>query len=206
MLLDTRKGEAKRAELISFLENALATRCQTSDARALALEVLEHFCQLTAPEEEDPVLGSVVARSFSGRGGGRSTKPGNIRLNIGSLFEAISAGTFTAISVAEAHWTLPFAAILLWNSVWKAVEVELSEGEVAVLWVMWGIRDKNHYVPHSAILPALNKHTQKNGLASMSAQDLDYALHKLERIGSIAKAKRQAGEWFLIEWIRKSYR
>ncbi len=167
MTFDYERKAHKASELTTLLEQWLPNHLDGSNRLALARQLLNVFAEIAPPKHEHVYVELVTARSFSGRGGGRSSKPGNIQLNIRSLFEAVANGTFTVVSAAEAPWALPFAAILLWNSVWKAAQVELTQNEVAILWTMWGIRDREKYVAHPKLLEAVNQHMARHSLTAM---------------------------------------
>lgn len=140
---DREKEIQKRAELTASLEATLG--------QALAAKVLEAFVRTTPPETE-PVVMHLVTMRFDGRGGGKSTKAGNITLNMGALLDTVAAGALTVVGAVQAPFTVPFAAIVLWNSLWRAAEVTVTENDAAVLYVMWTQRDKNHEIPKDGLL------------------------------------------------------
>lgn len=206
MGFDLDRQTAKRDELVTTLAEALRHYGCFEDTEEPAARILDVFCRVTPPEEGDVYMELVTAASFSGRGGGTSSKPGNIRLNLRLLFDAVASGTFTVLSLKGAPWAVPLAAVLLWNSVWRAAQVQLTEKEVAILWTMWRIRDAEKHVKEDLLRPAIAEHVTKNGLAPITPSDLRHGLERLAKIETIARSKRQSGEWRLIEWIQKSYR
>lgn len=205
MGFDTNRQAEKREELVTALRDALLQHGDIPAAEEAAGRILDVFACITPPEEGDVYMEMITAASFSGRGGGRSSKPGNIRLNMRLLLEAIASGTFTVVSLKDAPWAAPFAAIMLWNSVWRAAQVELTEQEVAILWTMWRIRDSDKCVKESLLLPAVSEHVAKHGLTPISESDVRHGLERLAKIETIARSRRSAGEWRLIEWVQKSY-
>jgi len=170
-----------------------------------AIELFEKAIRVTPPEKEE-VLMHMVTMAPSGRGGGRSSKAGNIRLNVRTLFDAVSSGAFTVISLTQAPWAIPFAAILLWNSVWRNTQVSLSEAEAVTLWVMWQVKDTNKNVKYADIKPGIDVHAEKYERQSLSDLDIKHALENLSKIGCIKPARSVSNTWWLCEWISPSYR
>ncbi|APE05729.1 hypothetical protein BM528_08055 [Alteromonas sp. RW2A1] len=170
-----------------------------------ATEFLEKAIRVSPPEKE-PVLMHMVTMAPSGRGGGRSSKAGNIKLNVRTLFDAIANGVFTVISTTQAPWAIPFAAILLWNSIWRNTQVSLSEAEAVTLWVMWQVKDSNKHVKLEDIKPAIDTHAKKYERPPLSEADIKHALQNLKQIGCIKTAKSAINTWWLCEWISPTYR
>ena len=168
-------------------------------------DILDSCIHITPPEKEEFVMEMIIMRP-SGRGGGRSTKAGNITLNLSKLFEAVSSGVFTVASATQLPWAIPFAVILLWNSIWKGVHVSLSENEAVVIWVMWQVKNCEKIVDMNDIKPAIDKHIKKYERNALSSKDIKFALQNLNAIGCIKKSKKGADMWFLCEWISPSYR
>lgn len=176
-----------------------------SQIQITAREFFEKAIRITPPEKEQ-VLMHLVTMDPSGRGGGRSSKLGNIRLNVRTLFEAVSNSVFTVISATQAPWAIPFAAILLWNSIWRNTQITLSEAEAVTLWVMWQIKDSNKNVKSEDLKPAIDNHAQKYERQTLSEADIKHALKNLNEIGCIELAKSASNTWWLCEWISPSYR
>ena len=203
---DNERKTEKEAEILSSIENhLLKAGLEESSVNTTAKEFLNNAIRMTPPEKEQELM-HLVTMAPSGRGGGRSSKAGNIKLNIRSLFEAVSSGVFTVISAAQAPWALPFAAILLWNSIWRNMQVTLSEAEAVTLWVMWQVKDSNKNVKIEDIKPAIDIHANKYGRPTLSNADINYALKNLNVIGCIKPAKSASDMWWLCEWISPSYR
>lgn len=200
------RKQEKEAEILEMTASYLRSAGIDEDhVKATAQEFLNNAIRITPPEKESQII-HMVRMAPSGRGGGRSTKAGNIRLNIRTLFEAISSGVFTVVSVTDNHWSIPFAALLLWNSIWKNLEVQLSEAEAVTLWVMWQIKDENKNVNQTNIKPAVEKHAEKYQMQVLSESDIKYALENLRKIGCIKPSKGMRDHWWLCEWVSPSYR
>jgi len=206
MSLDYEKQE-KRKTQISHDLSILLKQFGVPDAendKATSL-LLNNYVDITPPEKEEVFMHYITASSFSGRGGGRSVKAGNIRLNIGKLLEAVSSGVFTIVSVNTSPWAIPFAAILLWRSLWKTVEIDITEIEVVVLINLHRLKNNKKIVEKSLeeILAEVNKTVGKYERPNISKSDLSNALKQLESIDSIDKNN---DGWFIREWVKISYK
>jgi hypothetical protein len=196
----------KCSELLEILENAL---CQVPSnghvSKVLARQIFDAFVSTTPPEKEK-VLMHLVTIGFDGRGGGKSTKPGNIHLNFGKLVDALCAGTLTAIGIQSPDAAI-LAAVVLWNSLWRAIKIELSENEAAVLYVMWMLREKsNNTIEKAGLLKKCNSHFTKNQRAHISDSDLQYALGRLQKIKTIGTSENDPNKWSLCEKITVTFR
>jgi len=203
---DYKRKEERTIELQESIKKLLVEAGVSEDAKEqTAKELLDSCIHITPPEEKELLL-EMVTMHPSGRGGGRSTKAGNITLNVRKLFEAVSSGVFTVVSVTQMPWAIPFAFVLLWNSLWRNLEVPLSEHEAVVLWVMWQVKNREKIVNTDDIKPALDKHAKKYERDSLSNKDISFAIEKLKQIGCIKESKEGKKLWWLCEWISPSYR
>jgi len=153
---DYKRKNEKTIELQESIKKLLVEAGMSEDVKEqTANELLDSCIDITPPEEKEFLMEAVTMHP-SGRGGGRSTKAGNITLNVRKLFEAVASGVFIVISVTQIPWTIPFAFILLWNRLWKNLEVPLTEHEAVVLWVMWQVKNQEKIVDETDIKPALD--------------------------------------------------
>ena len=205
---DYDKEIAKRQELqLELCENLKTAGLDEGVCADLSAKVLETAIKTTPPELPEPAtMVLVTAHSFGGAGGGTSRKLGNIRLDIARLMEAAASGVFTVISSNSAPWTIPFAGVLLWNSLSRSIKIDLTENEVAVLWTLWQLSAGKRVVDESEteILTAVNLHLKKYDRGKMKKGDLVHSISKLNKIGSI-KRTRDGKNWFVCEWIRVKY-
>ena len=200
-----RKTE-KEAELLVEIENQLRlAEIPEEQIKTTAKEFFEKSVSITPPEKKAMVI-EMITMHPSGRGGGRSTKAGNIRLNIGSLFNAVSGGVFTVISAAQAPWAIPFAGILLWNSIWQSVKVDLSENDAVTLWAMWQVKDEDKLVSEKDIKGAVDRHAAKYQRSTLSEADIKFAIKNLSAIGCIKRPRDDPSKWWLCEWIAPAYK
>lgn len=201
---DYQREAEKRAELLQELSEALRSH-GTPDSGDLSKAILDSYIS-TRPPEAPRVEIEFVVIGRMGSGGGQSTKAGNIKLNIGKLLEALAAGVIGVVGVAQAPFTAPFAALLIWNSLWRCAEVTISETEASVLYTMWVHKSADHYVPEDGFLEKCNALLEKYERPALSEHMLKTALATLEQIGTIKRSSRDPKMWWLREWVRVSYR
>ncbi len=203
---DYDRKEEKEAELLREIETQLRlAEVPEKQIKTTAREFFEQSVRITPPEKKAMVM-ELITMHPSGRGGGKSTKAGNIRLNIDSLFNAVASGVFTVISAAQAPWAIPFAGILLWNSIWQCVKVDLSENDAVTLWAMWKVKDENKLVSEEDIKGAVDSHAQKYQRPTLSEADIKFAIKNLSTIGCIERPRNAPNKWWLCEWIAPAYR
>ena len=175
---DYERKEEKALELQETIKNLLVEAGVSDNLKEQTTKELMDACIKITPPEEKEILMNMITMRPSGRGGGRSTKPGNITLNIRKLFEAVSSGVFTVVSVTQLPWAIPFAFILLWNSLWKNLQVSLTESEAVVLWVMWQVKNNQKIVNVVDIKPSVDKHAAKYERDTLSNKDIEFAINE----------------------------
>ena len=207
MSLDHSRATKKQNELISDLTKEIELRgINSEDANEIAKIIMDKAVRVSPPEKEEFVFKYIIMLP-SGRRGGKSIKPGNIFLNMRSQMDAVANGAFASISSYQIPWLAPLAFILLWNSLWRAAQVGLSENDAALIWVMWVHRDRcNNEIAEAGLLDKLNEHLKKYSRAPVTDKDLKDSLRKLEQIQSIKRSKRNPNKWRLCERIKLTYR
>lgn len=213
MELDHERRDKKKRELVSMAEKAVldywkATGNQhnTHEAGGLAVELIEKYAYISPPEKEDVGRIEFITFTPGGRGGGRSIKPGNVRLNMRKLMVAVAGGVLTVAGAISAPWTIPFAAIMVWDGVWSAIGIDINERDAAVLWTLWKHRDANNYVSEDGLLIAVNEELSANGRPNISQAELDESLELLSKISCVERASSIKGKWWLKEWVKVKYR
>ena len=156
--------------------------------------------------EKEEMVFHLILTQPGGRGGGRSAKLGNIFININKLITAIASGVITISGAIATPWTLPFAAIVLWDSLYSGSNLELSEREAVVIWTLWKHRDPKCCIPNNGLLELVN--TELSGYERQQMPQLELAdiLEKLQHIKSIKKSKQDPSKWWLCEWVRIGYK
>lgn len=160
---------------------------------------------LTPPEKEELRL-QLITMTTSGRGGGKSLKPGNIRLNIGKLMESVANCVFAVVSSYQVPWLAPFAFIMLWKSLWAGCEVELTENDAALIYTMWTHRDRSiNEISKDGLLMLLNTQLSKYERSNITQKDLDFSISRLVKVGCIKQSQRHVNNWWLCEWVQPVY-
>lgn len=197
----------KRKEIIEQMSlSAPLLHFSEEDRRKISEIITSTSIRMTAPEKE-LLRFNYLTLNPSGQGGGKSTKAGNIRLNIRELVEAVATGAFATVSSYQVPWLAPFAFILLWQSFLRAAEVELTENDAAIIYSMWVYRvRKNNEISKEGLLEKVNTHLKKYSRNQINQTDLNYSLSKLVSIGSIQQSKHNLGCWRLCEWVQPIYR
>ena len=202
-----REREAqKQAEVLSSLKTALVDQgLNYAEAESLAGEIFSAYVT-TSPPEKEPTVMQFMTIGNSGFNGGKSTKPGNITLNMGRLIEALASGGLAAAGVSATPYLAPLAAIVLWCSLWRTAQVSISETDAVVLYVMWMHKDGEYSVAHDGLVEKCNAHLDKYGRSPVTQQQVDCSLKNLQAMETIQKSKQDKSKWWLREWVRRTYR
>lgn len=206
MSWDYEKQEEKSNELQnSLLENLEKLGIPELEAKEAAKQLFKTYVNVTPPEKEQVLMHLVTTSNFGGRGGGKSVKSGNIKLNMPNLLEAVSAGVFTVISVNAAPWAIPFAAVLLWQSLWKSIKIDLTELDVVVLITLNRLKNNSKVVVEKVddILIEVNKTLNKYERSLATKQDLNHSITNLDTIDSLDICDSGL---FIREWVKVRYR
>ena len=212
MAYDDRRAAEKTAEIVGVAKDAVlrhwgAVGVESTDAEAQAVaeQVTAAYVRVTPPEAEE-LTSSLITMDMGGRGGARSRKPGNLLLNVRALVATLSNAVLGAAGVASAPWTAPFAALVIWDTVWAGMAVDLNERDATVLFAMWSARDQENRVPHATLLKAVNLELAKHNRPPVAAQELVTALDHLQRLKAIERAADDPENWWLREWVSVKYK
>jgi len=206
MSWDCEKQEEKSNELQNnLLESFENLGVHELEAKEAAELLFKSYIKVTPPEKEQALMHLVTTSSFGGRGGGKSVKSGNIKLNMSKLLEAVSAGVFTVISANAAPWAIPFAGVLLWQSLWKTIKIDLTELDVVVLITLNRLKNNSKVVVEKVddILIEVNKTLNKYERSLATKQDLTHSIANLNAIDSLDICD---SGFFIREWVRVRYR
>jgi len=179
-------------------------------ARGIAVDAttsagfVQRFVVVTPPATA-PATIEFVTLYEGGDGGGKSTKPGNVRLRLKTLMSAIAGGTLTAAGIS-APWMIPLGAWLVFESLWTAVRVDVSETEAGVLWALWLTRDELLTVPKGDIVRTVNRELRRIDRPQLTAAQVRDAVAKLREAGCIGDSRRDHDRYTLREWVEVKYR
>lgn len=159
-----------------------------------------------SPPEERPQFMEMIVMNSSARGGGRSTKPGNIRLDLGLVLDNVLAGALTLESI-DTWWTLPVGLLMVLRSFSKNLSVSLTESEAVTILSMWqaGIHN-NAVASFSDIKICADLHAAKYQRRLLSPAEIKYSIENLVAIGSVRPIAAVADKWQVCEEIRFNYR
>tara|TARA_R110001592_G_C13149786_1_gene748072 strand:- start:1493 stop:2113 length:621 start_codon:yes stop_codon:yes gene_type:complete len=203
---DREREAEKRGEILQSVIAALRIHnIEAPDVTTLADAILHNLVQTSPPEEENHQV-HLIIMGHMGRGGGRSTKPGNIRLNIGKLMEAIASGVLTTVGAVQLPFTAPFAALLVWCSLLRSTQVAITETEGCVLYVMWVYKNQDRDIEKSTLLTLCNGLLEKYDKPLLTQGVLNESLSALQKIRAIETSPRSSAKWWLRERAQVSYR
>lgn len=203
MHVDEERAAAKRAEVTNKMAEGLRPIYGT-DAEELARKTVQHFVQVTSPRWEPPPM-HLLTMSPGGLGGGSTTKPGNVTLNLRRLVVAVASGTLTMVGATMAPWTLILGALVTWDSLWSSLQLDLGEADASVAWALWKTCDGDHTVAKGEVVAAVNYERGAFGKQPLSSQEIDFALGRLQRMQCIQEARTDTNRWWLREWVRIRY-
>lgn len=198
-----RAVDAKVDELAQTVNQALVAAGELPDRR-VALDIIRHFATVSPPEVRTTV-GLVTMRLGEGPVA-QSVKLGNVLLNMRKLVAAVAGAVITTVGVLQVPWTAVFGALVVWDSLYSAATVDLSEREASVLQTLWLLRDENDTVADDGLIQHVNATRGKFGRSKLNQRELKDALTKLERIGTIERSSKAEFRWWLREWVRVPYR
>jgi hypothetical protein len=201
---ETEKADAKRQDLKAIIAESLRGS-DIDDSDLLADRVVQQFADVTAPYyEAEPMR--LMTFGEGGIGGGSTTKPGNVMLNIGKLVRAIASGILTIAGATTAPWLLVIGALVTWDALWSCLNLKLTEEHACAVWVLWENRDDNNTFPKSEVLGAVNRERTKFGMRPLSAMAIDRALDDLVKMRCIKQSASDPERWWLREWVQIKYR
>jgi hypothetical protein len=165
-----------------------------------AADAIDTFVKVTPPVES---YSSYLLRfNEGGVGGGSSTKPGNIELNIHKLVRIVVSGTLAIASAISDPWTLMLGALVTWDAIWSCLQLTITEDEACVLWTLWIGVDANSTARAADLDVAVNLERLSYGLPPLSSQAVERALETLRRMKCVEQSLNDPSRLWLREWIR----
>jgi uncharacterized protein YlbG (UPF0298 family) len=213
MKFDEKKAEEKRKEL-TYIVNGILQNYNIQNKEEISSIIIDHFVDdITPPETEHfvdditPSETKLLSRLVIGPigiGEGKSIKPGNILLNWRKLLVGVSETILTVTGAVAMPWLIPFAGLVVLDTILSLSTIEITERHAAVIWTIWSNRDLKNCVEGKAILKLVNKELKKYNLPKMNQKELDTILEELKKLKCIKEIEEN--KWCLREKVKVSYR
>lgn len=129
----------------------------------------------------------------------------NIHFDFGDLTNLVAGIINTSIKdvAGEANYFLKAAGVLLiLSSIYKALEVEISEKEASVFWGFAQSCDEQKMAIESLIRSTTNVNRKKIGLKSLGGDEFKNSLYKLEKLKAIKRVGESPPKWIIVERYR----
>ena len=117
------------------------------------------------------------------------------------LIATAAAGTLAVAGAIPNPWTVPLAALVLWDAVCSRLEVDIQEREASVIWAMWVNRDEKAEVSKGHLLALVNSERAQYGRQPLSETELKDALALLKKMGCVKQSEPDQSKWWLQEWV-----
>lgn len=161
------------------------------------------YLEITAPEEEKPLLECIVLNRNSGYEKGRSIKPGNIKLNMRKLVESIPAMTALIASIAwDINLLKVCSALTLWKSLRDVSTVDITRDQAIIMVALWQHCNDDHRIKTEKGFEVANSFYASIGDTTISTKKYHTILDQLVRLGCI---EIDDDIIWLREWIRNGY-
>jgi len=194
------RAEEKRKEITGIV-TGIIQNYDIQNKTEISSRIINHFLDITPPEMELRL--ELITIREGGVGGGSSTKPGNIWLNWRELLVDGSESILTIVGAVAIPWLIPLAGLVVWNKIWSAVTIEITERHAAVIWAMWKNRDVENCIKDEVILDLVNKELSVYNRSEMGRRELDRILKEIEKMECIERTGEN--KWWLREWVKIPY-
>ncbi len=165
-------------------------------------QIMGSFVRLTAPTEPERTIEMITMRP-SGRGGGRSRKPGNIYLNWRKLMDLLPDIAIAAVGgTASPPWFLPVIGLYVWNKLWCSSAEELSEADATTLYALWKNRRGDSKISEDDGFEKTNAGRKACGLEPLTRGEYDRVINRLLKMDTI---EMEEGMIWLRESVRMAY-
>jgi len=197
-----KRAEVKRKEL-TYIVNGILQNYNIQNKEKISSIIIDRFVDDITPPETELIRYKLEMRPI-GIGGGKSIKPGNILLNWRKLLVSASEIILTVAGAFATPWLIPFAGLVVLNTILSLSTIEITERHAAVIWTIWSNRDPKNCVEGKAILKLVNKELQKYNRPKMNQKELDMVLKDLKKMKCIKEIEEN--KWCLREKVKVSYR
>lgn len=161
------------------------------------------FIQISAPQEEPPKMMMLTIDSLKNYNQGSSIKPGNIRLNIKKLIDAVPGIIEIVVGVnAEMPILLVVAALSLWKTIRDVSTVEITKDQAFVIVALWKNCNTAQKIELDRGYVAVNELLVRYGELEITEMKYNKIIDSLIKIGCI---EMEENIIWLREWISKNY-
>ena len=199
---DNERADEKKRELINTFRDGLLTQ-GFNEALISEMEkkIFSNGVYISPPEKPDTTLHFITMNSF--HSSSRSTKPGNIRMNLVDVLESIGTGVMTFAGGLAYPWLYLLGFTLLWKQLWECATIEIGEKENKVLWAIWELRNKKKQITFDNILKKVSTLSDQYKIPRLKKGEVTIALENLVKINALEKTDKD--KWRVVECIRVSY-
>lgn len=223
MKYDYGAAEEIRKEVEELMESIIVSNTNNSkkakcfDVQKMSSEITNSLIEITSNEYEystRPIQIIPPKCEFSSHkaifiregftGGAKSTKFGNIKLNLNKLCILSCESIFPLVAATHTPWLIPFAALVICNKLWSLQNIQITERDAIVIWTMWNNRDpKNCCIETEKVLDLINLELSNGARPQMTKQEFEVAIRNLEKMRCIEESKEN--KWHLLEEVKITY-
>lgn len=216
-------AEEKRKEMEELVKNTILNNTNDDLKKASCFDILKMSSEITdslieitsneyeysicpikiTPPECEVSSNRVITLQDDFTGGAKSTKLGNIKLDLKKLCILSSESIFPIVAATHMPWLIPFAVIVTCNRFWSLQNIQIIERDAAVIWTMWKNRDPEDCIKAKIILDSVNKELLDCARPPMSQKELEVIIKNLEKIKIIEKVDENTLR--LIEEVKVTY-
>ena len=196
------KAEEKRKELLKSVQDSIKMpSLSDQNCAKISEQIINNFTDITPPEIE--ISFDLVIMRKGGMGGGRSNKPGNILLNWKKLLVNGSESILTIVGANAVPWLIPLAALIVWDKIYSASTIEISERHATLIWTLWKNCDEKKCIEYKLIKDLVNWELGRYNRPKLEQKELDMLLKDLEKIECIEETDEN--KWWLREWVKVTF-
>lgn len=197
------------------------------DIEKMSAGITEQLIEINSNEYEDPICPiqitpprcevtshRVIIIHDGFTDGAKSTKLGNIKLDLKKLCILSSESIFPIVAATHMPWLIPFAALVICNKFWSLQNIQITERDAAVIWTMWNyitnhnkLKKNNiglkNCINAEMVLGLVNKELSNFKRPEMTQKELNVIIKNLETMRCIEKTEGE--KICLIEKIIVTY-
>lgn len=202
-------GGDVRDSLLEVAYKAIRTYLETTnvlyedrDYKLHANKIVDSLVVLDSHVPKQELTFDVITIPKEGIGKATSVKSKNVFLSLRRLISSISSGVLTAASLVEYPLLAPFVAIVLWDTFYANLKIDISEREAAVLLSLWKNRQVDYTVDEEGLLYDINSELESYNKKKIDETVLAESLTKLSQLGCIKLVNNNPKKWLLCEKVK----